>query len=110
MRLNGNLLRDARMYILFVIGQVQGTPTAFDAAKEISEIGRVCILFAYGGCRHATDQGLVDSLGFSDRICCLRPHYSSGDVGGDVAEGVEALDYAGWVGLIEAADRIVSWF
>lgn len=98
------------MYILFVIGQVQGTTTAFDAAKEISEIGRVSILFAYRGCRHATDKGLVDSLGFSDRICCLGPHYSSGDVEGDVAEGVEELDYADWVELIEAADRIVSWF
>ena len=98
------------MNVLLVIGRMQEGSTAFKAAREIAKKDRLIFVFAYGGCRHATNQGLVRSLDFADGVFCLEPHFRSEGAGDMMAEGVEPIDYGGWVRLIETADRIVSWF
>ena len=98
------------MNILLVIGRMQEGSTTFKAAREIAKKDRLLFVFVYGGCRHATDQGLVRSLGFANGVFCLEQHFRSESAGDKLAEGVEPIDYGGWVRLIETADRIVSWF
>ncbi len=89
---------------------MQEGSTAFKVAKEIAKKDRLLFVFEYDGCRHATDHGLVRSLGYAKGVFYLEPHFRSEGSWDKVAEGVEPIDYKRWVSLIETADKIVSWF
>jgi len=98
------------MWVLFVVVGLQETVTVFKLAERMARDGQhVVFLFTGDSRRHAADTELMKSLHFAEGIYVLK------DDGGfrvslsDLAEGVEAIDYDGWVGLLEACDRIVSW-
>jgi len=87
------------MRVLFLINRPQSWET-FRLAKGVAEGGaEVVILFVGDGCEHLRDKDLIGSLGFADlyALCdgCLPP--------------VGAVDYEGWVGLLEGCDETVSW-
>ena len=91
------------MGVLYIISDRQSASTAIELASK--EMGDVSILL-FGEAR-----GLVDdrepwtTTGYKGRI------YHLGEITDGVIpiEGVEAVDYSGWVKLIEENDRIVSW-
>ena len=91
------------MGVLYVISDRQSASTAFElASKERDDVSILLIGQA---------RGLIDNkehrktLHHTSRIYCL------GDItnGRRQIEGVEVVDYSGWVKLIEENDRIVSW-
>ena len=91
------------MGVLYVISDRQSASAAFELASK--ERGDVSILLI------GQARGLIDdkehrkTLDHTSRIYCL------GDIinGRSQIEGVEVVDYSGWVELIEENDRIVSW-
>jgi len=95
------------MRTLYVIRGVQKSPTVFDIAAERARNGDdVSILFTREARQHVADQSLIDSISFATKIFCL----SRGlDDGIEVAKDVELLDYPGWVALLEANEKIISW-
>lgn len=94
------------MSVLFVVQGFQETETVFSIAAKMAETGHgVVFLFTQKGVRHLTDRRLVASLSYAGGISCLE-HEGEGY---DLCEGVEMIDYEGWVELIEACERIVSW-
>ncbi len=91
------------MGVLYVISDRQSASTAIElASKERDDVWILLIGEA---------RGLIDdrkhrkTLDPTSRIYCL------GDItnGMNQIEGVEVVDYSGWVELIEENDRIVSW-
>jgi len=91
------------MGVLYVISDWQSASTAIElASKERDDVSILLIGQA---------RGLIDDkehrkiLNHTCRIYCL------GDItnGMRQSEGVEVVDYSGWVELIEENDRIVSW-
>jgi len=98
------------MRVLFVVSGPQETRTVFRLAERMADAGqRVLILFAGGGRRHAADPELIGSLHFAEGVYALRGGCGSREGLGDPADGVETVNYDGWVGLLEACDRVVSW-
>lgn len=98
------------MQALFVVGGLQETGTVFRLAERMAGDGRrIVFLFTGDGCRHAADPELMKALRFAEGIYVLRDDCGSMGVLDRLAEGVEAIDYDGWVGLLEVCDRIVSW-
>ena len=94
------------MSVLFVVQGFQETETVFSIAAKMAERGHgVVFLFTQKGVRHLTDSGLMASLSYALGINCLE-HEGEGY---DLCEGVEMIDYEGWVELIETCDKIVSW-
>jgi len=92
--------------VLFVVQGFQETETVFSIAAEMAERGHgVVFLFTQKGVRHLTDRGLIASLSYAGGINCLE-HEGSGY---DLSDGVEMIDYGGWVELIEDCEKIVSW-
>jgi len=65
------------------------------------------ILFTEGGCRHAIDRKLVTSLSYAEGLFCLEP--DSLGLREKIDSAVRPIDYGGWIELVEACDRIVSW-
>jgi hypothetical protein len=91
------------MGVLYVISDRQSASTAFELASR--EDGDVLILI-FGearGLMDDTEHGrLFDKYG---KIYCLEdPKKGSRQI-----DGVEIVDYSGWVKLIEENERIVSW-
>jgi len=98
------------MQVLFVVSHTRKTRTVFRLAERISDNGlRIVFLFTRDACRLAADPELVKSLHFAAGLYVLKGDGRSTGFLGDLAEGVEAMDFAGWVGLLEACDRVVSW-
>ncbi|MDH5791574.1 MAG: hypothetical protein OEZ44_05255 [Candidatus Bathyarchaeota archaeon] len=96
------------MSVLFIISRLQDSPTVFRAAERSAQAGmKVMILFTEGGCRHATDRELVASLSYAGGLFCLEP--DSQGLREKIDGGVKRIDYGGWIELVEACDRIVSW-
>jgi hypothetical protein len=91
------------MGVLYVISDLQSASTAFELASK--ERGDVSILFIGEARGLADDKEHRKTLHHTSRIYCL------GDItnGMSQSEGVEVVDYSGWVELIEENDRIVSW-
>ncbi|MCW3990714.1 MAG: hypothetical protein NWE88_11650 [Candidatus Bathyarchaeota archaeon] len=91
------------MGVLYVISDRQSASTAIELASK--ERGDVSILLI------GEARGLIDgleqgkTLGHTCRIYCL----DANPKGTSQVHGVEAVDYFGWVELIEENDRIVSW-
>jgi sulfur transfer complex TusBCD TusB component (DsrH family) len=98
------------MWVLFVVVGLQKSVTVFRLAERMARDGQhVVFLFAGDSRRHAEDPELMKSLRFTKGV-----HILKGDGGwkaprSDLPEGVEAVDYDGWVGLLEACDSVVSW-
>jgi sulfur transfer complex TusBCD TusB component (DsrH family) len=96
------------MSVLFIINRLQDSPTVFRVAERSSQAGmKVMILFTEGGCRHAIDRELVTSLSYAERLFCLKS--DSQCLRGKIDGAVRPIDYGGWIELVEACDRIVSW-
>jgi len=98
------------MRVLFVVGRLQENETIFRLAERMAEDGcRVSFLFIGEGCRHSADTMLMRALNLAGGVYVLRGDCLSLGLLNDLAEGVEAVDYGGWVDLLEACDRVVSW-
>ena len=97
------------MGVLIVVSELQGGSTVFELARRMALAGeRIDILFTGEACRCACDPGLVGSLGFAEGLHCLEPDLRKmGDE--EPARGVRLIGYQGWVDLVEADERIVSW-
>ena len=91
------------MGVLYVISDRQSASTAFElASKERDDVSFLLIGQARG---LVDDREQREALYPTGRIYCL------GDItnGRSQSEGVEVVDYSGWVELIEENERIVSW-
>lgn len=98
------------MRVLFVVSRMQETRTVFKLAEIMAEDGcQVLFLFIQEGCRHSADLGLMRALNFAGGVYVLREDCRSLGLLKDLAEGVKAIDYDGWVDLLEACGKVVSW-
>ena len=98
------------MKVLFVVSRAKKAETVFRLAEKMSDGGRRIILLFTGEASHyATDAELVKYLHFAEGIYALKVEGMSGGLPSDFPEGVEPTDYSGWVELLEACDRVVSW-
>lgn len=91
------------MGVLYVISDRQSASTAIElASKEKDDVSILLISEA---------RGLVDDEEHRKTLDPTSRIYSLGDItnGMSQIEGVEVVDYSGWVELIEENDRIVSW-
>ena len=96
--------------ILFVVSRLQNTPTVFRTAERSARAGvKVMILFTEEGCRHAIDRELVTYLSYAEGLFCLEPDFDSLGLREKIDGRVGAIDYGGWIELVEDCDRIVSW-
>ena len=98
------------MSVLFVIGRFQEGGTAFRLAEKMASDGHVIhFLFTGKDRRHATDEELTKSLDYAEGIYCIRSDCEAEGLLDEIADGVETIEYDGWVGLIEDCGKIVSW-
>jgi len=98
------------MSVLFVIGRFQESGTAFRLAEKMARDGHVIhFLFTGKGCRHAADRESMKSIDYAEGVHCLRSDCEAEGLLDKIADGVETIDYDGWVGLIEDCGKIVSW-
>ncbi len=91
------------MGVLYVISDRQSASTAIElASKERDDVSILLIGEA---------RGLIDDRKHRKTLDPTSRIYSLGDItnGMSQIEGVEVVDYSGWVELIEENDRIVSW-
>ena len=91
------------MGVLYVISDRRSASTAFELASK--ERGDVSILLI------GEARGLIDGREqwkTLDHTCRI---YNLGDnlKGTSQIEGVDVVDYSGWIRLIEENERIVSW-
>jgi hypothetical protein len=90
--------------VLFVVRGPQETSTVFDVAKRMARRGHgVVFMFAQEGAQLASEEETVALLSYAEDVNCL------GSKCPDRVGSVTALDYAGWVRLLEDCDRVVSW-
>ncbi len=98
------------MRVLFVVVGLQETGTVFRLAERMAGDGQhIVFLFTGDSRRHAADPELMKSLHLMEEVYVLEGDGWSKDSLNDLAEGVEAIDYDGWVRLLETCDRVVSW-
>lgn len=97
------------MGVLFVVSELQDGTTVFDVARRMALTGeKIDFLFTSEACRYVYDPGFVSSLGFAEGVHCLDPDLSQ--IGDEKqVGGVRSVDYSGWVELVEANEKIVSW-
>ncbi len=90
------------MIILIQMG-TQEYGEGFRIARRVAAQGKkILILFTRDGCRLAENPQLVDSLGFA-RLFALRDDLRK------PIEGVEVIDYEGWVKLLEYCNKTACW-
>jgi predicted peroxiredoxin len=90
------------MIILLQIG-TQEYGEAFRIARRVAAQGKkLLILFTGEGCRLVEDPNMAESLSFA-RLFALKE-----DVRKPV-EGVEIIDYEGWVKLLEYCNKTACW-
>ena len=98
------------MRVLFVVVSLQETGTVFKLAKRMAEDGQhVVFLFTGNSRRHEADPELMKSLHFAEGVYVLGGDGWSRGLLGDLPEGVEEIEYDGWVGLLETCEKVVSW-
>jgi sulfur transfer complex TusBCD TusB component (DsrH family) len=96
------------MSVLFVVSRIQNTQTIYKMAEMIAQAGmKVMFLFTEEGCHHTTNRELITSLSYADGLFCLKS--DSQDLRVKIEGDVKLIDYVGWIELIEACDKIVSW-
>ncbi|TEU12687.1 hypothetical protein E3J20_00800 [Candidatus Bathyarchaeota archaeon] len=97
------------MGVLFVISEPQDSTTVFGVAERMARSGeKIDLLFTEEACRHVCDPELVGSLSFAGGVYCLESDLDQAERE-NLVEGVRLLDYSGWVELVEANEKIVSW-
>lgn len=90
------------MIILLQVGTVE-YGEAFRIARRVASEGKkILILFTGEGCRLAEDPQLIDSLSFA-RLFALEC-----DIRKSV-EGVELVNYKGWIKLLEYCNKTACW-
>ena len=90
------------MIILLQIG-TQDFGESFRIARRVAAQGKkIIILFTGEGCRLAEDPQIVDRLNFA-RLHALKDDYKK------PVEGVEVVDYEGWVKLLEYCNKTACW-
>ena len=91
------------MGVLYIISDWQSASTAIELASK--EIGDVSILLFGEARRLINNMETWKTHGYKGRIHHL------GDIQNGVSpiEGIEVVDYFGWVKLIEENERIVFW-
>jgi hypothetical protein len=88
---------------LFVVGRPLETETLLVTMEGLVAQGEeVHVLFVQGGVGNAADEKLVRRMSFARSLSCL-------DADAEVIDGVNRVDFHGWVQLIEECERIVSW-
>jgi hypothetical protein len=91
------------MGVLYIISDRRSASTAFEIASK--EVGDVSILLFGEASGLVVDKEQWTTHGYTGKI------YHLGDIKNGVSpiEGVEVVDYSGWVKLIEENERVVSW-
>jgi len=90
------------MIILLQIG-TSDFGESFRIARRVAAQGKkIIILFTGEGCRLAEDPQLVDSLDFA-RLFALKNDLTK------PVQGVEVIDYTGWVKLLEYCNKTACW-
>jgi hypothetical protein len=88
---------------LFVVGRPLETETLMATMEGLVAGGEeVHVIFVQDGVGNASDESLVRRMSSARSLSCL-------DANSEVIEGVERVDYDGWVRLIEGCEKIVSW-
>jgi len=96
------------MGVLFVISESQDSTTVFGVAERMARSGeKIDLLFTEEACCHVCDPKLVGSLSFAG-VYCLESDLDQAERE-NLVEGVRLLDYSGWMDLVEANEKIVSW-
>ena len=96
------------MGVLFVISESQDSTTVFGVAERMARSGeKIDLMFTEEACCHVCDPKLVGSLSFAG-VYCLESDLEQVERENRV-EGVRLLDYSGWMELVEANEKIVSW-
>ena len=91
------------MGTLFVVGRPLETETLLVTLEgRVAQGEEVHVIFVQGGVGNAADEKLVRRMSFARSLSCL-------DEDAEIVEGVERMDYIGWVQLIEKCEKIVSW-
>ena len=91
------------MGTLFVVGRPLETETLLVTMEGLAAHGEeVHVIFVQGGLGNAADEKLVRRMSFARSLSCL-------DDDAEVVNGVERVDYNGWVRLIEECEKVVSW-
>ncbi len=91
------------MSTLFVVGRPLETETLLVTMEGLVAQGEeVHVLFVQGGVVNAADEKLVTRMSFARSLSCL-------DADAEVVDGVERVDFHGWVRLIEECEKMVSW-
>ncbi len=81
----------------------------FWVAERMARSGeKIDFLFTEEACRYAYDPELVGSLSFAGGVYCLESDLKQVERE-NLVEGVRLLDYSGWMELVEANEKIVSW-
>ena len=91
------------MGVLYVISDRRSASTAFELASKESDDVSILLIGEARGLIDGRDQR--KTLNDSCRI------YHLGAIRNGISQvdGVEVVDYSGWVSLIEENERIVSW-
>ena len=98
------------MSVLFVVEQFQDDRTAFRAAEMMARDGhKIHFLFTRKGCHHAIDLEFIKSLDYAEGVHCLKFDCEVEGLLNKIVDGIMLIDCNGWVGLIEACDKIFSW-
>jgi hypothetical protein len=97
------------MGVLTVVSKFQDSPTIFETAEWMARGGeKIVFLFIGEACSLAADPDIIDSIGFAEGVYCLESDFNR--IGDEKpAKGVRFTDYSGWVELVEANEKIVSW-
>ncbi len=91
------------MSTLFVIGRPLETETVLATMEGLVAKGEeVHVIFVQGGVVNAADEKLVRRMSSARSLSCL-------DADAKVVDGVERVDFHGWVRLIDVCEKVVSW-
>ena len=91
------------MSTLLVVGRSLETETLLVTMEGLVAQGEeVHVIFVQSGVGNAADEKLVRRMSFARSLSCL-------DADAEVVNGVERVDFHGWVQLIEECEKIVSW-
>ena len=98
------------MRVLFIISALQDASTVFNAAAKMAEkTHEIYLLFINKGCRHVTDQELLDFKAYARGVYYLEQECVSEGLQQSLHRMVEPIDYSGWIKLLEHCDTVISW-
>jgi hypothetical protein len=97
------------MGVLIAVSKSQDSSTIFETAERMAQGGeKIVFLFIGEACSLVADSKIIDSIGFAEGVHCLESDFNR--IGDEKpAKGVRFTDYSGWVELVEANEKIVSW-